>query len=790
MPSFQDILAPVLHFYLNRLARQNLPKGNSTIKANDLDGEVEMLIDKWGVAHIYADSMNDLCFAQGYFHAQSRLFQMEMGRRLASGTISEVVGPDALPVDRVIRTLGIRQAGLKDLEVIKSDPDLVPLYQRYTDGINHYITSFSKKLPIEFKMLRITPAPWSLEDSMALGKLIGFQMSYGWLTELEKQRIADTVGPDLAAELDIHYRKDNQVILPKGNQTYAYQDDGKLAAFNGPYLKPLGGSNNWSVSPGRTKDGAAYVCNDPHLPISLPSIWIENHLTCGDFEVTGVTIPGLPFVLVGHNKHIGWGTTLAFTDVQDSYIEEFVDTTCESYKFGNTTKKAEKRIEKIPVKGWKNPHEETVISTHHGPVISDVLGYPNKKIAIKSTALMPSKQILGFYKLNKARNWNEFVDAMSNIDSPGLNIVYGDTDNNIGYYVTGKVPIRPGNRHDYLPRDGSTGLDEWQGYVPFEEMPHAFNPPEGFVATCNNKIVGDDFPHDLGNLWMNGFRYKRLVDLFGDNNSLSADDFAKFQNDFHCLPGPELAAFYKDWQTKDTKESQAIEYLVNWDGNLTADSVGGCIYEVVKNEMLELVIGKKLGKTYLDRFKGVPPIPIALSLSAFFGHDTTALLRILNNGDSWWNTEAGGTQSILGDSLKKAIEWLTETLGNNVDEWHWGRLHTIAFHHSFSEKAPVGKILDAGEFAVPGNHDTLCQMSYIPDKPYGKHLIAPSYRQIINMQDFDASLNVLPPGQSANHLSPNYGDQIDPWLKGDYKPMLWSRDKIEGVTVRRTTFAT
>lgn len=314
----------------------------------------------------------------------------------------------------------------------------------------------------------------------------------------------------------------------------------------------------------------------------LPSIWYETHLISENFNVSGVSLVGVPMVLVGHNNSIAWGSTLAFTDAEDLFVEQFNPDNPQQYKFKANWLEAEEIEEKIIVKGKPEPHIEKVLITQHGPIISDVVGYTNERIAVNSMALRPSKAITGYWLLNQANIWDEFVEAMRNIDATQLNMTYADIHDNIGYWVTGKVPIRAKGSDGSIPVPGWTGIHEWIGEVPFEEMPHAYNPQDGYLVTCNHKIVPDDYPHHLGNVWMNGYRARRLEEIIEGKTKLSMQDFKGMHMDFKNLAARDFINKIKNIESTDPNITFAINLLNEWDFNLTADSISGTIYEVLR----------------------------------------------------------------------------------------------------------------------------------------------------------------------------------------------------------------
>lgn len=775
MTFLTKMLKPVLKWFIHKQAKNNLPNLNETIHAPSLKSKVEIIRDEWSVPHIYADNKEDLFFAQGYVHAQERLWQMELTRRVVSGRLSEVIGKDALNVDRIARIMGFKVLGKADEKEFEKEP-LFPYLESYVRGINHFIAT-CKYPPVEFKLLKIAMEDWTVADCFGMGRLLAMQMSQGWLHELERMGMVEVFGLEKTQEIFPEYLASNPTCLKYGIETNERKGDGTLEAFKGPYLRPLGGSNNWVVAADKMTTGSAALCNDPHLLINTPNIWYENHLVTAGYEVTGVSIPGVPMVLIGHNANIAWGATLTYADIQDTYIEKFTSEDSVQYHFGERILKASVQVEKIYIKGEKIPHEERVIKTHHGPVILNIDG--THRISLCSKALQKNEMIFGFYELNIAEDWNAFVGACEKLTIPSLSLVYADIQNNIGYYMTGEVPIRA-KAKGLLPNNGYDGLHEWTGRVPFEEMPHVLNPRQGYYYTCNNKLVTDDFPYDLGNIWMNGYRAKRLDLLINSKDKFSFEDFAAWQLDFVSLPGEEFVKLVQALQEKEAYEKlpanikKTADLFVNWDFNLTADSVGGAIYQVLKQELTDLIFDESKSIRGAVTRKELP----IFVMSEFFGHDVTAILRLFDNPDSaWWITSPDET---LIRALEKTSYYLTETLGANTAHWKWGSLHPMIAKHALGVKPILGEIFDTGNIPIGGDTDTLCQVSFVPGEHYGgQSLIGASYRQMIDMGDLENSKCIAPIGQSGNVQSPHYRDQMDSWMKGDYKPMVWTRAQVE-----------
>ena len=776
MPIVYDVLGSVLRFGLTWLGRGRLPRSDGTLQAPGLSAPVEIIRDQWGVPHIYAADLHDLFFAQGFVHAQDRLWQMELNRRTATGQLSEMFGPVALDTDRTCRTFGFARLGQADWA--NAGDDIRQAISAYTQGVNAFLDHPNAAMPIEFMLLGHRPAPWKPEECMAFSRVMIWQMSHAWYGEIVRAQLIEAVGAEHAAELEIHYPEGNPITLPAGIEFNRLDPDGTLRAARGPFLSRGLGSNAWTVTGGKTTTGKPFLCNDMHLPLGLPSLWYLAHLVSGEYNVTGVSLPGLPMVLVGHNARIAWGMTLAYTDCEDLFVEEFDPQAPQRYRFRDEWREAQVIPEPIRIKGRAEPHVEPVVVTHHGPIISDVVGHPAKRLAINSMALRPCPAMRGWLLLNQAGNWHEFVEAMRLIEAPQLNVAYADVDGNIGHWVTGRVPVRASGQ-GMVPAPGWTGEHEWIGEVPFEEMPHALNPQQGYTVTCNHRLVPDDYPHFLGNVWMNGYRARRIIEVLESKTKLSPDDFAALHVDTTCLPGREFVERLAGFTSDDADAQLALKHLRAWDGKLATNSVGGTLYEVTRYHLVRNLIEPGLGKEMTTRYTGQGFHPLLMATHEFYGHDTVVMLRMLDHPDSWWMKQAGGREAVLARSLKQAVEWLRKELGPDATQWQWGKLHRASFPHAMGIQKPLDRVFNRGPLPIGGDTDTPCQTALTPDDPYDNKVWSPTFRQIVDMGDLSRSLVIHPPGQSGQLGSPHYDDLADLWIKGEYIPMLWTREQIE-----------
>ena len=860
-----SMVGKILRTGLKGLGRRRLPRIEGELRLPGLHGEVEIIRDRWGVPHIYAADTHDLFYAHGVVHAQDRLWQMELHRRLAHGRLSELVGEAALDTDRTVRTLGFGAIGRQDWT--DADDEVREVVTAYCAGVNGYLEHGRGRLPVEFTLLRHRPEPWCPEDTMCFARVMAWELSHAWYGQLVRSWLVDAVGEERAAELRIDYPVGNPVTLPLGIEEHpptggedagapqgaastsqgaagaspgaasappgsaasesqgAVPSDGSGGQGHGsgaegiatatslldvvagpsrfgltsPFLAQGLGSNVWALSGRRTASGTALLCNDMHLPLSLPSLWYLAHLEGGPFRVTGVGVPGLPPVLVGHNADVAWGMTLAYTDCEDLFVEEFIPELPTGsdpsgrdgrprYRCGDAWLEADVRREAIVVKGRKEPHVEDVVVTRHGPVVSDVVG-STRRVALQSMALRPNQALRGWLWLDRAAGWDDFVAANRLVDAPQLNVAYADTAGNIGLWVTGTVPLRPGGAGAAFAGgqglcDGASGAHEWTGSVPFAQMPHALNPAQGYVVSCNNRLMPDDYPYRLGDVWMSGFRARRIVDVVEGTPRMTVADCAALQMDCTCLPGLEFIARLDEWlapaiPAEDADVTLALDLLRGWDGALDPDSVGGSVYEVTRRIVVRRLLEPALGADLTDAVVGRGFHPLLQPASEFYGHDTTTLLRLLDDSSSWWVGEAGGRAQLLRLSLAEAVVWLRGELGPEAAAWKWGRLHRATFPHALGLKRPLDQVFDRGPVPVGGDTDTPCQTASALDGSHENSMWAPSFRQIVDMGDLSRSVVVHPPGQSGMLGSPHYDDLIGPWTDGVSIPMLWDRAQVD-----------
>jgi penicillin G amidase len=814
------------------LLRRSLPRTSGTLRLPGLEAAVQVLRDRWGVPHIYARSSDDLFMAQGYVHAQDRLWQMEVQRCTGHGQLAEVFGPIALESDRFMRVMGFGRVARREAALLAGEARAA--VEAYVRGVNAYIAQHAGRLPIEFTLLRLNPRPWESADLLVWGKMMALTLSKNWTEEILRARIVAAIGAERAAALEPSYPDDQPLIVPQG---VAYRlsigaDALSAASAAAPFVGEIGsgqGSNNWVVGGARSASGMPLLANDPHLAIRIPSLWYENHLSGGGYHVTGVSMPGSPGVIIGHNERIAWGMTNGMTDVQDLYIERFDPADPTRYEFQGQWERAEIIREEIAVRGRSAPVVEEVRVTRHGPVITPLIptndhrppttdhrslrmedgrsrmedreaqdSHPPSSIlhpqndgrsseeetlALRWTALDPARIVTSILELNRATDWDSFRAALADWTVPAQNFVYADVEGHIGYALGGDIPIRA-KGDGRLPVPGWTGEYEWTGMIPHAELPHVLDPEEGFVATANNRVAGDDYPYPLPAEWLSGYRVTRIRELIERTPRHDAESFARIQADLYSLPGREFAELAARLPVRSVPAQHARDALAAWDGELTADSVGGTIYARLR----EALLGAALAEIAAPRTTVVGlGLFVWLPGAEYAARTLPGILRRVAARDDAWLPAGHTWDEVLSDAWEATVAELRAEYGDDVRRWLYGRAHTLTLRHPLDRLPVLGKLLDRGPFPTGGDLDTVC-MGYLPRKFAGPPFYsAPSYRQICDTADWDRSRSIYPMGQSGQPASRHYADMLEPWLQMGYHPMLWSRARVEEAAVARLT---
>jgi penicillin amidase len=752
--------------------RSTLPDYTGKIIVAGLIKPVDIIRDSYGMPHIYAQTDRDAYFALGYSMAQDRLFQMDLMRRAARGQLAEIFGKDLVSVDRFFRTI---TAG-KSVEDIAAGytRETLSASQAYADGVNHFLEHHAGLLPIEFTILGYTPEPWKPSDGAAVHYIMAKNLNTAFGVEMLHAAVIEKVGEKMAQEIFPDYVPGAPTIIPEGSAALDFLKAlnlvGKLHGISGG-----GASNSWVVSGEKSATGEPILANDPHLDHGVPGIWYEAHLVTPSMNVSGALLPGIPFIIIGANEHVAWGFTNVMADDADFYIEKLNPVNPDQYEFMGRWEDMQTDEAVIKVKD-ADDIKFTVKLTRHGPIIDQINPFNRHKdtaTAMRWTAY-ETLQASPFIELNAAKSIADIEEAAAFFKCPGQNWVYADDQGNIGYWAAVGIPIRDGFS-GALPVPGWDGQHEWKGYVPARQLPHLRNPDRGWIATANNKHVGENYPYPISHYYAMPDRFVRIKEMITAREKLDTRDFAGMQADLYV----ELA---KDWvpmmlaslsgNQLTESEKKAMAFLKNWNFVAGAAEIAPTVFHATVNEMVKNTFKKRLGE----------------DLYAQYIQDKDMVFNAMRNliaaDESTWfddpdTAQKEGIKDVISQSFSAAIVYLVEKMGSNVKDWKWGDLHTLMFYHPFGKSSSLmGYFMNIGPFAMGGSFATVNPQPYKLSRPWEAYHGA-SLRYIIDFADRKNSQRVIPAGISGNFMSPHYDDQVELWRTGKYRPFVLDRQSIE-----------
>jgi penicillin amidase len=804
------------------IVRRSWPQETGTIKVYGLKDRVEVFRDRWGVPHIYAGNQHDLFVAQGYIHAQDRFWQMDYWRHISSGRLAEMFGKSQVDTDKFLRTLGWSRVAQQELS--QTDSNTIAILQAYADGVNAYLGDRTRsELSLEHSVLKLLnpnyqPEPWQPKDTLTWVKVMAWDLSTSLETEIQHAILRKTLTPIQVNELFPPYPNNRPIIVPKPNITV--KTSSNLSVSHAPVpklslaLKPIAkqlnalnallgpagdgvGSNSWVIAGRRTATGKPILANDPHLGIQMPSIWYEVGLHCitkgptCPYEVSGFSFAGMPGVIIGHNGQIAWGFTNVDPDVADLYVEKINPNNPNQYQVDGRWVDMKLIKENIQVAGGRAV-SLTVRYSRNGPIISntyeDLKNFSSKAgvslpkhyaVALRWTALEPANTFRAIWKMNLAQNWNEFRAAAKDFDVPAQNLVYADVNGNIGYQMTGKIPIRSSGDGRY-PVFGWSGDRQWKGYIPYNQIPFSFNPSIGYIVTANNAVVGSNYPYLITKDWDYGYRAGRIIEMISKQTTgISLTDIQQMQGDNKNLNAATLIPILLQIPLNDTRLEDVRKVLSTWDLQQSMDLAAPAIFETFWKHLLADTFSDDLPKDYWP--KG--------------GHRWFEVVsRIVQQPDSpWWDNKTTSVletrDQIFRQAFAKAVDELEQTLGKDLSRWRWGDLHTATFRNASlgqSGIAPIEALFNRGPFATSGGSSIVNATSWDATKSFEVKGL-PSLRIIVDLSHLQNSLSIHAPGQSGHTFHPHYDSMIGPWRKMQYHSMLWERKAVDADTSAHLT---
>ena len=753
-----------------------LPSYDGAEEVAGLDATVEIVRDAHAIPHIYASSPRDAAFAMGYVHAQDRLWQLEMQRRIGQARLAEVVGEPAIEPDKFLRTLGIYRVAERNFEMLA--PEAQAIYEAYAKGVNAYLETRSGLLPPEFILLGHEPEPWRPADSLVWLKMMAWDLGDNFKDELLRARLAGTL--DRAQLQDLWAQHPDDPAPGPHGRALAFDGagidfDALAAALPLPRASGLG-SNAWVLSGEHTESGKPLLANDPHLRLEVPSVWYLAHIQTPEFEVVGSTLPGLPFPLLGQTRNLAWGFTNTGPDVQDLFIERIDPDDPARYLAPEGSLPFEVRSETIEVSGG-DPIELQVRETRHGPVVSDLLE--------ESEAFLEAGHVLAFswtaldeddrsgqalVRATGAKDWQEFVAALSDLAVPQQTIVFADSDGNIGYLAPGRVPIRASGQ-GHLPAPGWTGDHDWVDRVPFDALPGDYNPASGRIVNANNRMVSHDYPYYLTDDWTAPYRAQRIEALLDASPKHDVASFSAIQQDLVSLAAvrllPVLLALAEP--ANDTGRA-ALAMLGAWDGTMGRGSTEALIYMAWLRELMHVLFADELGDLFEDYWK----------------IRTEVIHRALSQRPGWCdNVTTAAAQETCGEAVSRALkislEFLAVTYGHDMEDWRWGEAHAVHMQSRVLGKVPaIGSWFEI-DMPSGGEKETVKAGGFDvadEERPFAQNHGA-GYRAVYDLANPERSVFIQSTGQSGNPLSSHYEDYAEAWRDGRYLPMLTDRAQVE-----------
>lgn len=754
------------------------PVYEGEIKLDGIAKSATVYFDDYGVPHIYADSRSDAMTALGYLHAQDRLWQMELVRRIAPGRLSEIFGSIALKNDKFFAGLGIEEASAKAIDSLDQNSETYRLSMAYLNGVNQFIEH--GPTPIEFSLLGVQKEKYTLKDIYNVFGYMSFSFAMAQktdplLTELKK-KLGDEYLNELGVAPTAHTTMIHNARSPRdqyGNISAAVTDI--VAHLPVPAFI---GSNGWVVAPAKSKNGKVILANDPHIAYSQPTVWYEAHVVTPDYEIYGYHLAGVPFPLLGHNRDYAYGLTMFENDDLDFYKEENNPADAHQYKTPDGWKNYDVIKKTIKVKKEKDVTLEVKIS-RHGPIVNDLLDDVNTSAPLAMQWVytqQPMKTLQAVYEIAHAKNIGEFEHGVSLIAAPGLNVMYGDAKGNIAWWATAKLyTIASGANRNFV-LDGASGKDDIKGFIPFAQNPQAINPKWNYVYSANNQpdsVAGSLYP----GYYVPEDRARRIMQLLEAKNDWDKASIGVMMNDVTnplLLDNVKTLIAAVEGATLSADEQKALNELKNWNGTVTTHDVAPTIYYKWINQFLRNTYADELGDTNYKRL---------LASNHMVKKEIAG--QIAREQSVWWDNvntkDKKETRSdILLQSFRESVAFLSSKWGSDIAQWTWDKANTLENPHPLGKIAALRRLFDVGPFAMNGSPEMINNMisDFSETGEYTVHA-GPSTRRVVDFSDIENSMSILPTGQSGNPFSSHYRDQAEMYVKGEFRKMLMNKEEIE-----------
>lgn len=739
---------------------------------------VKVYRDSTAMAHIVAENEEDLYRTAGYLMAQDRMWQMDLLRRLTQGRLSEIFGKRMVGVDQLFRALHF--SSKSEMVLDSCSKEVIRSLEAYADGVNEYLRDNQGRLAPEFSILGYAPEEWKPQHSVNLIGYMAWGLTMAWSMEINLYKISTAVDQQYFDELVPDMDMQDQIVFPDFMASYSNELMTSLNEVNG-IISDLGlevfqGSNNWAVSSDKSATGHALMANDMHLELNAPGIWYQLHQTVpGKLNVTGVVLPGQPYVICGHNENVAWGMTNVMLDDMDFYLETINPKDTLQYLFNG--KWREMRVEKELI---FTKEGDTIVRnnlfTHRGPIISKFRGVNEEAISMRWIGNEFSNEITSVYKFNRMKNWSEFREAASTFISISQNIVYADVEGNIGLQTAAGVPLREGKGIFIVP--GDTSLYDWQGLLPFENLPYSYNPESGFVASANNRTVSDEYPWYISRWFDLPNRFERIESGLASKEKIDVQDFIDIQSNQNSAWAEKLVPYFTSLmedKLSDMGEVEKAAYLKlkSWNYNMNRESVAATIFEQYYVEFLKAMFHDELGDSLFAVLIDQDLLPAYL------------IDKVRRTNTSVWFDKMGTDKiespgDIAIEALTNTIEELGKRIGSDMEKWHWGEVHTLSLNHPLGTVKALDKAfnLNHGPFPVGGSYHTVSPYSYpMTDLFHANH--GSSHRHIYVCGDWDQSLTILPTGISGIPASPYYCSMTNDYLNNIYKKDYFSSKAVE-----------